>query len=663
MSLEFAIGNRVGPSGVNLALLNIPSLNPEQNISIIDQSYLWGENVANTDSGIIQGYVGDTGLLPKMTVTDFLVTNMVTPAKPDLPAAPLYYSHICRFDHYSYGDNPTKHIYITDDKENILKGINYKVVARRQSRNIFQIQVLTDFANNEYVKYRVKYNRTDSAGSYISPGWTEVLNAQPLFTLGSPTVNLYEYSLIGPDANGLYQADVPAVPSISPLTNSVGISFELSPTFIEGDPLNVVLYTDTVTYTFQATGPSTFTVRRDQTPQGATTSNIYLQTATGNTWGAGAVNFNIGTDLNFDAIKATVNDDNYLNTNDTAYITASPSYYYLKPTNFRAIYLDKPRNVSGDDDWYIKIKAGSFTRRMDASGFVVPSGQGTLYQYYISEYDELPWSLTFGKPYIKIPQETATILDRDVIRLKNVPLLVEPSDVYSNGGFPPSSYLTVWVNEEQLPEDEILDWDVNNAQVKVAKILNSTDDVVVDYVYKEDYYSYPGFYGSGGLYPTTGPFQFFPLDLNPTPLHNHGMYASGVRAHLFVAPSWDLDVPVFFNTVPCYHNYTGEPSGVHDFYLGSVALGPHAKYTDVDVTDTRTRGGGLKSGLDYDQIKNVQPESQFYWDLGYFDGQAFPSNGVLVFKFSIAMQDREDEIREKINRHLAMGEYAIIDFE
>lgn len=663
MSLEFAIGKHVGPSGVNLALINIPPLNPEQNISIVDKSYLWGENVANVDSGVIQGTVGDTGLLPKMTVTDFLVTNVVTPSKPDLPSAPLYYSHVCRFDHYSYADNPTKHIYITDEKENILKGINFLVVATRQNQNIFKIQVLTDFANNEYVQYKVKYNRTDSTGSYISPGWTEALNAKPLFTEGSPSVNLFEYSLLGPDANGLYRADVPAVPTISSITNSVGISFELAPTFIEGDPLNVVLYTDTVTYTFEATGPTTFTVKRDKTPQGASTPDVYLQTALSSSWGAAAVNFTIGTVLRFNTIKATINGDNYLNTNDQAYVTAGQSYYYLKPINFKAVYLEKPKNVTGDDDWYVKIKAGSFTRRMDESGTVVPSGQGTLYQYYVSEYDELPWSLEFGKPYIEIPKETATILDRDVIRLKNTPILIEPSDVYSNSGFPPSSYLTVWVNDEQLPEDEILDWDVNSAQIRIAKILTATDDVVADYVYKEDFYNYPGFYGSGGLYSETSPFEFFPLDLNPTPLHNHGMYASGVRAHVFLAPSWDLDANVFFNQVPCYHNYTGEPSGVRDFYLGSVALGPHAKYTDVDVTDTRTRGGGLRDDIDYALVEDVQPESQFYWDLGYFDGQAFPSNGVLVFKFPVAMQSREDEIREAVNRHLALGQYSIIDFE
>ena len=100
MSLEFRIGSQVGPSGVNLAYVDIPQINPEQNISLIDQSYKWEENVSNIDSGSTATYVGADGYLPKMTVTDFVVTNNLTEVKPDSPAVPLYYSHTCRFYHY-----------------------------------------------------------------------------------------------------------------------------------------------------------------------------------------------------------------------------------------------------------------------------------------------------------------------------------------------------------------------------------------------------------------------------------------------------------------------------------------------------------------------------------------------------------------------------------
>lgn len=662
MSLQFRIDNPSGPSGVNLAFVDIPQLDPSQNISLIDQSYKWEENVASIDSGVITEYVGVDGLMPKMTVTDFVVTNVTTDEKPDMPSAPLYYSHTCRFYHYSYGDNPTKHVYITDQDNNILKGINYKVWARRMSRNLFQIQVLTDFQNNEYVQYKVRYNRTDSTGSKIIPSWLETLNAQPLFNEGSPSVNNYEYALLGPDANGFYQADVPPTPSLSPLYNSVGISFDLSPTFIEGDPTSVTSYLSQVEYTIKSIGTSTFTLSRNKEPNGVATSNIYLQSLTGSSWGNTASGIPIGSTLKFDGVRVDVGGDRYLNTNDQAYFTADRPYYYLKPIKFKAIYLEKPTNVGPEDDWYVKIKAGSFTRRMDSSGNVVPSGQGTLYQYYISEYDENPWSFKYGKPYVEIKSEEPTLVDVNTIKVKHTPLLVGPSDVFYNDGFPPSGYMHVEINGSQIDEEDILDWDVYNGTVTVAQTMGNTDDVKVTYHYKEDYYEYSGFYGSGKLYPKIGPFEWYPLDLNPTPHHNNGMYASGIAAHIFVSPSWDLDREVFFDSFPCYHNFTGDPSGNLDFYLGSVSIAPNARESDVAVTDTRSRGGGLREGLNLDDVEDVQPESKFFWDVGYFDGQAFPSNGVLVVQIPKSLQDREDEVREKIQKHLACGEYAIIDF-
>ena len=662
MALEFRIANIVRPSGVNLAYIDIPPLSPKQNISVIDQSYLWEENVANIDSGVITTYVGTDGLLPNMTVTDFVVTNITSDSKPDSPAAPLYYSHTCRFYHYSYGSNPSKHVYITDQDNNILKGINYKVWSRRVGRNLFQIQVLTDFQNNEYVQYRVRYNRSDSTASTIIPSWLETLNAQPLFNEGSPSANLYDYALIGPDSNGLYQADVPPVPTLSDLQNSIGISFENSPTFIEGYPPAILTHTADVTYTLKAAGTSAFTIERDKTPAGASTPNTYLQSLTGDSWGPVASGFPIGSSPMFDGTRVDVNADNYLNANDEAYFVASRPYFYLKPIKFKAIYLEKPNNVTADDDWYVKIKAGSFTRRMDSAGQVVPSGQGTLYQYYISEYDENPWSLAHGRPYVGISKEDATVVDTNNIKVRHTPIFIPPSDVFYNDGFPPSGYLHVHLNGAQLSEDNIVDWDVYNGTIQVARTLGINDDVKVTYNYKEDYYEYQGFVGSGKLYGDVGPFDFYPLDLNPTPMHNHGMYASGVTAHIFVSPSWNLDSEVFFDEAPCYHNYTGDPSGNLDFYLGSVSMAPHARERDVQVTDTRSRGGGLRPDVDLAKVKSVQPESQFYWDVGYFDGQAFPSNGVLVFQIPKYLQSREDEVREKINKHLAYGEYAIIDF-
>jgi hypothetical protein len=55
-------------------------------------------------------------------------------------------------------------------------------------------------------------------------------------------------------------------------------------------------------------------------------------------------------------------------------------------------------------------------------------------------------------------------------------------------------------------------------------------------------------------------------------------------------------------------------------------------------------------------------------DVGYFDGQAVPANGVLVVKIPKTVLTinggtlGEDEVRQKVQKHMALGEYPIVEF-
>ena len=141
MAIYFRVGRYIDPSGFGLAVVDVPAIDPERNISLIDQSYKWEENVANVDSAVIESYVDQGGHMPRMTVTNFVVTNITTTATGDIDEAPLYYKHLGRFYHYSYGENPAKQVYITDQDENILKSVNYLVKTERVANRVFKIEV------------------------------------------------------------------------------------------------------------------------------------------------------------------------------------------------------------------------------------------------------------------------------------------------------------------------------------------------------------------------------------------------------------------------------------------------------------------------------------------------------------------------------------------
>jgi hypothetical protein len=110
--------------------------------------------------------------------------------------------------------------------------------------------------------------------------------------------------------------------------------------------------------------------------------------------------------------------------------------------------------------------------------------------------------------------------------------------------------------------------------------------------------------------------------------------------------------------------------GQVDFNLGSITLGPNCKISDIEVIDARSRGGGLSNrGIaELEQVKFTQPESQFFWDTGYFDGQAVPADGVLVVKVPKTLLKSNggsfgaEDIRNRCYRHVAMGTFLILEY-
>jgi hypothetical protein len=687
MSITFRVGQNIDPSGFGLAVIDIPMIDPEKNISLVDKSNLWEENVSSPDVSYIRSYVGSDGRMPKTTMSSFFITNSTTVPSGDSRVAPLYYRHKCRFHHFTYGQSPKQQVYITDMNGNVIKNTNYKVVVARVMRDVYRIEIHTGFTNNDVTQYMVKYNRCLLDGTEIHPGWIETLNSSPIFHPGDPTAYNDEYSLSTPDTNGLYTITVPPVPDISSLINTMGISFENSPTIINQDVSNnVASYAEgvVVTYTLKATGTYTFTIKRDKTRDGVT-SSTYLQSTTADTWSASPYNFTIGAEIHgILGVSILVSSDRYLVSGDEANFTASRSHYYMVPTSYSTIYLKKPEHVEVTEDWYVKVKNGSFRRRMDTSGNSVPSGYpgSFLFEYTIPEYEYQIWDTAWGEPYRLIVEERAEILDSSTIQLQRTPLFIDPDSVLYNPlnpGFPPSGIITIHVNSDQVNENEILDWDSNNSTVRIARVLNQRDGAIASYVYREDYRDYEGFSGSGGLLPINptydSPFQS--LDLNPTPSHNYVMYASGVIAHVFLRPYSSIDdsnsgggALTILNTETLYHNTTGTPDSVYDFELGTLALGPHCRSSDIQIIDVRNRGGGLSS-LGRKNVKDVtvvQPETEFFWDVGYFDGQAVPSNCVLVISInkniltSNGGKFTEDEIRKKVVKHMALGQYPIIEY-
>jgi hypothetical protein len=45
MSISFRLGRYIDASGFPLAVVNVPQISPENNISLVDKAYMWEENI------------------------------------------------------------------------------------------------------------------------------------------------------------------------------------------------------------------------------------------------------------------------------------------------------------------------------------------------------------------------------------------------------------------------------------------------------------------------------------------------------------------------------------------------------------------------------------------------------------------------------------------
>jgi len=107
--------------------------------------------------------------------------------------------------------------------------------------------------------------------------------------------------------------------------------------------------------------------------------------------------------------------------------------------------------------------------------------------------------------------------------------------------------------------------------------------------------------------------------------------------------------------------------------LGSIFISANSQIENVDLIDTRPRGGGIP--VDIDVTDNRLPgdttkEAKTYFDIGNWDGDPVPLGGVVLIELPKEIltgaggfqKFTQDEIEEIVNKHLAAGVKSIIRY-
>lgn len=421
------------------------------------------------------------------------------------------------------------------------------------------------------------------------------------------------------------------------------------------------------------------------------------------------------------------------------------SIKYLRDMQIKA---ELPVESDTGNGWYIRIKNGSFVRKLPDKTllFYVP-------EYYYQTYDPVE-----GPP-IKTVTEKATVIDDRVIRVKRTPLFVR-TDIFGN-----PTNLEVRINGSTTG---ISKWNSASGIIELTGTVSTNDVVEVTYCYYETCFEYRGFVDSNGRY--------WHLDLNPSKGHYvtvrdvdgeikdvpsfyllnktvfvylraaaeletgrqivgeelkvelaNGKWIAHTKYNVNTARPYRLYLKYGGIELPCtvenkllsyeflssntirFSNYTPLPNyydritidyETDDFtgdikpgtfrpstifhvigndsdevieddeviLLAKVLVRPNANKDNIVLIDTRTRGGGLKEEIDDDTRKYLEPESDYYLDIGYFDGEPYPENGVVIVKLPQTIlkeyggRFNREEVREIVKKHMAFGTLPVIEF-
>lgn|GEM_PF-3578379 len=385
----------------------------------------------------------------------------------------------------------------------------------------------------------------------------------------------------------------------------------------------------------------------------------------------------------------------------------------IKIDDDKKIEIEKPKVEQANteiDNWYVRVKNGRVKKRLILPYYEAGEKVPQLYvsypeliayaptspderkeiimDYTVPEYGNQEF---YNQPVVLIDREHPVILNDKAIQVGFTPIALA-----SEAGV---SYLEVEaIRMNQSRKLRVSDIDAKKGIVYLHDKIRDQDEIVVWYAYVEDWYTYRGFNRDN---------QFFHLDLNPSPGHRFTMAKDGFhewvpgdiplresyttteeqsnqllvrQMHVYLRPtsiwiqqesgaqliSGTTRSQAIFHTDDAYwfepDDYNYDPSMLR---LGKVTVQANSNLKkDVVIMDTRTRGGGLDEALSKAVIAKVNRESLYHWDIGYFDGEAYQENGVIVIRLprSVLTTFSESEVQAAVAKHKGYGILPIIEY-
>jgi hypothetical protein len=338
--------------------------------------------------------------------------------------------------------------------------------------------------------------------------------------------------------------------------------------------------------------------------------------------------------------------------------------FWLKRRAQSKITLQKPGILSAVERWSMQITPGEFFE----------AGR----KYWVPEYYLQLFSPTF--PFRLVKEKEATIINNKLIYLGTHPIADLGTSGYyiyitikeTNGTVSKvftndpdaDTYITKqgFVTNIFYDKEAIESISANSGFILLNEEIPDGDKAYVTCRYIERYYSYDY------------------LSVNPS----INQEILGKKIVFFIKPDQDergvnhliidSDDNIIESSDPdhpavnmSYNDWENFSISSEYFIIGDVFVVQSLSIPDISVLDTRVMGGGV-SEKDLESALKLQNEVSWYWDVGNWDGKAYPGMGAIVVNLpryilkELGGEFERGQIEEIVKRHAASGSYIIIKY-
>lgn len=215
--------------------------------------------------------------------------------------------------------------------------------------------------------------------------------------------------------------------------------------------------------------------------------------------------------------------------------------------------------------------------------------------------------------------------------------------------------INVYVNDVRLGAEQILDWDIWNGRINVGRMLTRRDKVNVTYLHEQRYYTFQVPDVCSQVHHMKPPGESYA----PT---DDAIVVVLIPAGTGLAWYYKSDNPsdIYDGT------YSGYPTGMSDPFpaapavvlaantikLAEISVKYGSPSTSTTIYDSRRRGGGIfedayfpVTRVDGTTRESIQEESNYYTDIGLYDGQGLKKDAVLIVEIPLA---KLNEVKDNI---------------